>query len=160
MGRDHDDARESWFEKPPAYSVPPPSSIPAPRGKARPGAAALWGAVVGAAASVPCLLVASLLGRQLGKWPEPLAAGVRSYVVTALMGAVIGLLLGLAMTHSLRLRARLIFAPIVSLTLYLLVHVLVLRAHPLSLPLIPMLAGVAVYGICVGFAPPFDRRPR
>jgi hypothetical protein len=133
------------------------------RPAARTGFTALCGAAVGALASAPILVGASLLAKRMGKTPDPIAAGAGlggayvSFIVAVVVGAVLGALLGLAMVHSARLLARLIFAPVFSVVLYLCVHAVLVVRHAPTLPVVPMLVAAFVYGLCSAFAPPFER---
>lgn len=157
--------REGWFD-PADYQASLAlglSTAPA-RAPVRTGRTALGGAVVGALVSAPILGATSWLAGRMEQAPDPIAAGsalgvpFASFFAAGALGAILGAVLGLFMVHSARLRARLIFAPVFSMALYLLAHVLLVVRHAPTLPLIPMLGAAFAFGLCLACAPPFARR--
>lgn len=148
--------REGWFEEP-AISMPP-SRVPA-----RTAVCALGGAAVGALASAPIFAGASWLAEHMEGTAERITAGAgfsspyAAFIAVSVLGGALGAILGVMMMYSARLRARLIFAPVFSVVLYLFVHALLLSRGWLTLPLVPMLGAAFVYGLCLACAPPLRR---
>ena len=165
MSEPKEELRESWFAKPVRLSERP-SSLPPPPPPARSARAtfalgALAGLVGGAAALLlagqmtrsfgPALDIAEEVGRGVGHGRE---AGV---ALAAGAGALLGGLLALAMRHARLWIGRLIFASIGSAALWFCVHVALLARHHATLPLVPMLLGMAAYGACIAAVPPARR---
>jgi hypothetical protein len=142
----------------------------------RPGWAAFFG-LVGGAAGGPVMLYAA---RELAKQSRqdidivrtvgnaiPHAAfgddGARTggLALAAVAGALVGLLLGALMQHVSRVLARVFIGVILGPVLWIALHAFALRhfAPTLaqSLPLLPMIAGAAAYGACVALIPPLRR---
>jgi hypothetical protein len=82
--------------------------------------------------------------------------------VAIAIGSVVGLVFGALMRHSLRLIARLLAGVLLAVVLWTFVHAFVFKSlAPASLgalPFVPMIAGAAVFGICVAIIPPRRRR--
>ena len=161
MPKPEEELRESWFGKHVRVSEPPLSlPPPRPRGRAASSTFAL-GVVAGAIGGGVALLLAGLMtpkfgpavdiahtvGRGIGRGTE---AGL---AVAGLAGALLGGLLALTMQNARRWLGRLIFASTASVALWFCVHVALLARHRATLPLVPMLIGMAAYGACVAFVP-------
>jgi hypothetical protein len=144
-------------------STPPPSSMAPRRRGPRYGFTMASSAAVGAVAGVASIFLASWLAKLMGQTPDPIVAGGRlgvpggGLVLAALGGAAAGVVLGLCMINAARLVARAIFAPVSSCAVYFCVHTLLLQHRAPTLPLVPMLVGTGLFGLCLACAPPFDR---
>ena len=77
------------------------------------------------------------------------------------MGAFVGVLFGGLMRYSLRVRSRIHAGAILGIALWVFVQAFILQRLGSSLgalPLVPMLAGAAIYGLCAAILPPPRRR--
>lgn len=150
-------SEESWFEKPVATDRPS-SMVPPPPPPARAPRFGL-GVLVGAIASAGGLEIARLVAEQLHKSDPILFASAGGamwvgFAVAALAGAPFGGALAVVMMQGSRFVTRAIFATIFSVAIWFCVHIaLVARAHTPPPPLLPMLAGAAIFGLCVAFIP-------
>lgn len=90
---------------------------------------------------------------------EPFDAGM---AVAIGVGAVVGVAFGALLRYSLRIRARLLAAPLLAIVLWTLVHAFLFKSFaPRSLgalPFAPMVIGAAVYGLCIAILRPPRRR--
>jgi hypothetical protein len=149
----------------------------ASRNEGRPAWAAFFGLVGGAAGGPVMLYAARALAKQLrqdidivrtlgsaiphsafgddGAWTGGLA-------LAAGVGALVGLFLGALMQHVSRVPARVFIGVILGPALWIAVHAFALThfapALAKTLPLVPMIAGAAVYGACVALITPFRKR--
>lgn len=71
----------------------------------------------------------------------------------ALAGFVYGGLLALVMRHAARFFARVIFGSVAGALAYFCVHLGLVARHMTALPLVPMLAGAAFFGLVVACVP-------
>ncbi len=90
------------------------------------------------------------------------AVGVDTFtgglVVAGAIGAVLGALFGALLRYNLRVVPRLLASALLASVLWTFVHAFVLKSFAPStlgaLPFGPMIAGAAVYGMCVAILPP------
>ena len=75
------------------------------------------------------------------------------FALAALAGFLYGGLLALVMRHAARFFARVIFGTIAGALAYFCVHLGLVARHIAPLPLVPMLAGAAVFGLFVACVP-------
>lgn len=90
-------------------------------------------------------------------------AYVGGLVLSAVVGALVGMLMGALMRYTLRVVPRVLAAALLAPVLWTLLQAFVLKSFAPStlgaLPFGPMIAGAAVYGICVALIPPPRRLP-
>ena len=75
------------------------------------------------------------------------------FAFAALAGFVYGGVLALVMRHAARFFARAIFGSVAGALAYFCVHLGLVARHAPALPLVPMLAGAAVFGVFVACVP-------
>jgi hypothetical protein len=163
---------DSWFNAPARVSEAPlseaPSLIPASVGRL--GWALTLAAVGGAGGGAVMLLVARAAARRfaidvdivrtVGR--SVVALGVDTFtgglLIAGAVGGAIGALLGALLRYSLRVVPRLLASALLAPILWTFAHAFVLKSFAPStlgaLPFGPMIAGAAVYGICVAILPP------
>ena len=161
MPKPEEELRESWFGKR-VHASEPPLSLPPPRPRGRAASSTFaLGVVAGAIGGAVALLLAGQMTHRFGPTVDVAQAvghvigrGAESgLAVAGLAGALLGGLLALTMQNARRWIGRLIFASTASVALWFLVHVALVARHRATLPLVPMLIGVAAYGACVAFVP-------
>jgi hypothetical protein len=151
--------RESWFEKPPVHSMPPPSLMPPPPPPPR-GARFGLGVLVGAMGSAAGIEVAHLVATRLGA-ADPLDMASKlgggalwvGFAVASLAAAPFGGVLAVVMMQGSRFITRALFAAVVSVAIWFCVHIALLARSHTTPPLLPMLVGAAVFGVCVALIP-------
>jgi hypothetical protein len=146
------------------------------KAQVRPGWAALFGLVGGAAGALAMLYAASQVAkylrldvdivRTLGS-AAPLAAfgndGIRNagFAVALAAGALVGAVLGLLLMYVLGVFSRVLIGAILGPVLWTLVHAFLLRRYtPMlaqALPFVPMAVGAVAYGICMAVIPPLRK---
>lgn len=149
--------RESWFEKARPSGQPSGSLPPAPKRRTRFALGVIAGAFSGALALEVAHVVADLVGGS----PDPLDMAGRvaggswwaGFAVAALGFAPFGGLLAVVMMHGSRFVPRAIFASTVSAATWFCVHLVFVVRHVAAPPLVPMLAGAAVHGLCIAVLP-------
>jgi len=75
------------------------------------------------------------------------------FAFAALAGFLYGGLLALVMRHAARFFARFIFGTLAGVVGYFCVHIGLVARHIPPLPLVPMLAGAAFFGVIVACVP-------
>jgi hypothetical protein len=168
---------ESWFgkvaEAPPSSRVSDPPSLPgvrvAPKAKGRLGFALAFGVIGGGGGAVAMLLVAEELVRRFGMKADVVATFGRGamgladprkggFAIAIACGVLVGVLFGALMRYSLRVVSRLLAGALLAPVLWTLVHAFVFTSFAPTtlgaLPFGPLVAGAAVYGLCVAILPP------
>jgi hypothetical protein len=146
---------ESWFDTAPKYSVPPQSLVPPPAPTTRPLLTSLIGAGTGLVASVLAGFVATIVATQMG---THLVLSLQTEIIGAGVGAVLGVMLGLVMMQSEKFVVRAIFASIVSVAAWFCAHIAMMVRHAQTLPLVPMLVGACIFGVCIACIPPLKKK--
>jgi hypothetical protein len=167
----------SWFNK----SVEPPPSGPLPASvpplaplEGDPRWALAVGAISGGGGGAAMMFVSAEVARRLRLDVDIIATighcarilGNDSFTVglgvAIAIGSLVGMLFGALMRHSLRLIARVLAGVLLAVVFWTFVHAFAFKSlAPASLgalPFVPMIAGAAVFGICVGILPPRRRR--
>lgn len=162
----------NWFNK--SVAPPPPPSLP-PLAKLEgdPRWALAVGAISGGGGGAAMMFVAAAVARRLRLDVDIIGTvghaarilGEKSFTVglgvAIAIGSIVGLVFGALMRHTLRLIARVLAGVLLAVVLWTFVHAFVLKSlAPASLgalPFVPMIAGAAVFGICVAI-PPRRRR--
>jgi hypothetical protein len=161
---------ESWFEHSAAQrvSTPSPPSVSEPtRPEGRRGWAMTLGALGGAGGGAAMLVVAQQIAARLGSTVDIVGtigrpamrftdARTGGFAIAIATGAVVGIAIGALFRHSLRIFPRILAGALLASVLWTLVQAFVLTK--LALPFGPMVAGAAVYGICVALIPPPKKR--
>ena len=120
------------------------------------------GAILGAMGGVAALFVAGAV--EVHKLQLDFEMAIRlghairgnassGFALAALVGFVYGGVLALVMRHAARLFARVIFGSVAGTVAYFCVHIGLVARHMQPLPLVPMLAGAAVFGVFVACVP-------
>ncbi len=163
---------ESWFERPLAerMSDPPTSSPPQPsRIEGSKGWAMILGALGGAGGGIAMLFVAREIARRTGSTVDIIGTighGARRFTdehtgglaIAIVLGAILGIGIGALFRHSLRIVPRVLAGALLASVLWTLVQAFLLVGALGSLPFGAMVAGAAVYGVCVAIIPPPKRR--
>jgi hypothetical protein len=168
------DHEHSWFDKPvvlATVSDPPPAPelLRAERA-GHPTWTLALGGVSGAIGAVAMMFVATEIARRLRLDADVIrtighsarALGADPFVVgvgvSAAVGSVVGVIFGALMRHTRRIIARLLAGMMLGVVLWTLVHAFVFKSFAAAslgaLPFVPLIAGAAVFGICVAIARP------
>jgi len=75
------------------------------------------------------------------------------FALAACAGFVFGGLLALVMRHAARFFARVIFGTVATVLAWFCLHIGLVSRHAQTLPLVPMLAGAAFFGVVIACVP-------
>lgn len=130
----------------------------------------------GAAGGAAMVFVADWLARRYVPGGTPVAGTIGQHVplfegdafagamaVGIVIGAALGVPIGALLRYTLRMVARLLAGGLLAPVLWILVHAFVLKSFAprlASLPIGPMLAGAAVYGLCLALLRPPRALPK
>jgi hypothetical protein len=170
--------RESFFDEPSLRSSQPSMSdlegdLSFALAEGRVGWALWLGAIGGAGGGAAMLLTANEVAHRMHVTVD-IVQTVGAYVrgagrlvgadvfqsgiaLAMVIGAVVGVLVGALLRYSVRLRSRVLAGAMIGATLWIIFQAFILKSigsKLASLPLVPMLAGAAVYGLCVAILPP------
>ena len=130
----------------------------------------------GGAGGAVMVLVADFIARRYQPGGTPVVGTIGQHVplfegdafagaiaVGIVLGAVLGVPIGALMRYTLRMVARVLAGGLLAPVLWILVHAFVLKSFAprlATLPIGPMLAGAALYGVCLGLLRPPRALPK
>lgn len=120
------------------------------------------GAILGAFGGIAALVVAGVVRSKHLVFDANIAAQIGhalhkgangGFAFAAIIGFLYGGVLALVMRHAARFFARVIFGTVAGVLAYFCLHIGLVSRHAQLLPLAPMLAGAAIFGLFVACVP-------